>query len=117
LACGSTEVGLHLFPAVLHNSLFSPEDRPGVSCNSVSSEGRRGAFRWTSHYSAGPVPFPLVYFGYPFFIGRQSNVLNFIPELDATWKVVYRGSEVLSWKTRRGGSTVNVVQVPLPFGK
>ena len=42
------------------------------------------------------------------------NVLNFIPEIDAAWKVAYRGSEVLSWKSRRGGSAA-ILQVRVSF--
>ena len=35
----------------------------------------------------------------------------FIPEIDAAWKVAYRGSEVLSWKSSRGGSAVDVIVI------
>ena len=54
---------------------------------------------------------PSVPAGYVFFMGRQSNVLNFVPEIDTAWKFLYRSSEMLSWKDRRGGSAVNVVVV------
>jgi hypothetical protein len=29
---------------------------------------------------------------------RKSNILNFVAELDADWKEVFRGSNILSWK-------------------
>jgi hypothetical protein len=36
--------------------------------------------------------------GASFFRARGSNVLNFVPGLDADWKEVFRGSSILSWK-------------------
>jgi hypothetical protein len=49
--------------------------------------------------------------GLPFFNGLQSNMLNFIPELDAAWKLAYRSSEVLSWKHKKGKSAVNIIVI------
>jgi hypothetical protein len=36
--------------------------------------------------------------GLSFFRNRKTNVVNFVHELDAAWKVRFPGSEILSWK-------------------
>jgi hypothetical protein len=107
--------GLRLFPTVLHCSgkiapTFPATPSPRKATTALSEEPpATQPARSLSPWSISATPsLPR---GYPFFMGRQSNVLNFSPEVDAAWKVLYRGAEMLSWKARRGGSVVNVVVV------
>ena len=40
--------------------------------------------------------------GLPFFRLNQTNVTNFLPEVQADWKTAFRGSETLCWKDGSG---------------
>jgi hypothetical protein len=47
--------------------------------------------------------------GLTFFRGRKSNILNFVSNLDAEWKEVFRGSDILSWKRKFNKKAVNLL--------
>ena len=46
--------------------------------------------------------------GFSFFRNKKSNVINFNYKSDGSWRVAFRGSEMLSWREKNGKKAVNL---------
>ena len=49
--------------------------------------------------------------GFSFFRNKKSNVINFNYKSDGSWRVAFRGSELLSWREKNEKKAVNLIVV------
>jgi len=75
---------------------------------------------WTASHSLSPSQAMQIYLqtviwatqffqrGFSFFRNKKSNVINFNYRSDASWRVAFRGSEMLSWREKNGKKAVNL---------